>query len=65
MRNPRIDPRPGDALEHPSGEKRTVLAIVQGMVRYREGGDLRRDFVANQAVSLGSMLSRSDQLRRI
>ena len=39
MRNPRIDPRQGDVLEHQSGEKRLVVArdATDELVRYRAG----------------------------
>ena len=39
MRNPRLDPRQGDVLEHQSGEKRFVVArdTEDATVRYREG----------------------------
>ena len=39
MRNPRTDPLKGDVLEHPSGEKRMVLAryVENSTVHYREG----------------------------
>ena len=40
MRNPRIDPRQGDVLEHQSGECRAVIARQpeDSTVRYRDGG---------------------------
>jgi len=39
MRNPRIDPRQGDVLEHQRGEKRAVIERhpEESTVRYREG----------------------------
>ena len=39
MRNPRLDPRLGDMLEHQTGEKRLVIArdAEDASVRYREG----------------------------
>jgi hypothetical protein len=36
MRNPRIDRRKGDVLEHPNGERRAVLTRgANGLVQYK------------------------------
>jgi len=39
MRNPRIEPKNGDVLEHQSGERRAVIARQpeNSTVRYRDG----------------------------
>ena len=39
MRNPRLDPKKGDALEHQNGEKRFVVARLaeSSTVHYRDG----------------------------